>query len=111
MWGVYSMGRGGTLDGWGCSGCLSPAWCLVLPDEEESELIEVLSLLTLGHRLSCFLCVLPIRLCLSRALALENLQYSKNSHFAALAFLKTQTVTCFIFTRLYTILARLLQHA
>ena len=51
---------------------LSLAWCLVLPDEEESELIEMLSFLTLGHRLSCFLCVLPLRLCLSRALALEG---------------------------------------
>ena len=36
---------GGTLDGWGCSGRLSPGWCLVLPDEEEPELIEVLSFL------------------------------------------------------------------
>ena len=52
MWGVGSMGRGGTLDGWGCSGRLSPAWCLVLPHEEVSELIEMLSFLTLGHRLS-----------------------------------------------------------
>ena len=52
VWGVGSMGRGGTLDGWGCSGRLSPAWCLVLPHEEVSELIEMLSFLTLGHRLS-----------------------------------------------------------
>jgi len=44
----------------------------VLPDEEEPELIEMLSFLTLGHRLIFFLCVLPLRLCLSRALTLEN---------------------------------------
>ena len=66
------MGRGGTLDGRECSGRLSPALCLVLPGEGDSELIEMLSLLALGHRLSCFLCVLHLRLCLSRALALEG---------------------------------------
>ena len=45
------MGCGGTLDGWGCGGTLdgrgcserqSTAWGLVLPDEEESELIKML---------------------------------------------------------------------
>ena len=55
MWGVGSMGRGGTLDGWGCSGRLSPAspaWCLELPHGEVPELIEMLSFLTSGNRLS-----------------------------------------------------------
>ena len=45
------MGCGGALDGWRCSGRLSPAWCLVLPDEEAPELIELLSFLALGHGL------------------------------------------------------------
>ena len=35
---------------WGCSGRLSPARGSVLPDEEESELIEMLSFLALVHR-------------------------------------------------------------
>ena len=48
MW--DGMGCGGTLDGWGCSGRLSPAWGLVFPDEEESELIAVLSFFVMGHR-------------------------------------------------------------
>ena len=100
VWGVNSMGRGGTLDGWGCSGRLGLARCLVLPDEEEPELIEMLSFLTLGLCLSCFLCVLALRLCLSRALTLENEQESKRPHFAALAFLKIRTVACSVLTRL-----------
>ena len=45
--------------GGGVRSRLSPAWCPALPDEEESELIVMLSFLALGHRLSCFLCVLP----------------------------------------------------
>ena len=48
MWGF--MGCGGTLDGWECSGRQSTAWCHVLPDEEESELIEVVSFVSMGHR-------------------------------------------------------------
>ena len=55
-------------------GRLSPALCLVLRDEEESGLIVVLLFLALDHRLSCFLCVLPLRLCLSRAVAVTCLR-------------------------------------
>ena len=47
---VDGMGCGGTLDGRGCSGRRSTAWCLELPDEKDSELNAVLSFLALGHR-------------------------------------------------------------
>ena len=43
-------GTRGTLDGRGCSGLLSSAWCPALPDKEESELMAILSFLALSHR-------------------------------------------------------------
>ena len=49
--GWYGGGTRGTLDGWGCSDRLRPARGLVLPYEGESELIAILLLLALGHRL------------------------------------------------------------
>ena len=48
MW--DGMGCGGALDGWGCSGRQSTVWCPELPDEEESELMAILSFLALSHR-------------------------------------------------------------
>ena len=45
VWGVV-----GLLTGGGVRSLLSPAWCPVLPDEEEPELIVLLSFLALGHR-------------------------------------------------------------
>ena len=48
MW--DGMGCGGTLDGWGCSDRRSTAWGLALPDEEEPELMAILSFLALSHR-------------------------------------------------------------
>ena len=45
VWGVVGLLMGG-----GVRSRLSPAWCLVLPDEEEPELIAMLSFLALGHR-------------------------------------------------------------
>ena len=48
MW--DGMWCGGTLDGWGHSDRRSTAWGLELLDEEESELIAVLSVLALSHR-------------------------------------------------------------
>ena len=48
MWDGTGCGR--TPDGWGCSGRLSPARGLVIPDEEGPELIVIVSFLALGHR-------------------------------------------------------------
>ena len=42
--GWYGGGTRGTLDGWGFSGRQSTVWRPVLPDEEESELIAMLSI-------------------------------------------------------------------
>ena len=46
----YKRACGGTLDGWGFSGRQSTVWCPVLPDEEEPEIIAMLSFLALGRR-------------------------------------------------------------
>ena len=48
MWG--GIWCGGTIDGWGCSEPLQSGLEPRVPDEEESELIAMLSFLALGHR-------------------------------------------------------------